>query len=389
MVVRVNTGVISGTQIVNTGLISDSTTPTRTDTVTNPVGAPGIVIVKYTNGFDADSLTDPRPILAHRAAVTWTYVVTNTGAVTLTNLVVVDDREGSISCPATQLPPYAAMVCVRVGVASTLGVYTNTATATGTPPVGPVVTSSNRSHYEVPYVLASKTAVPGTGAFVKAGDRITYTIWVTSVASVPVYNVPITDRIPAGTSYAPGSAVPTPISGPDPLVWNLATLQPGVPYSVSFAVFVLGANEAGSILNVAYVGNNPVTPTNEIVHFFAPTAIELSSFAASRGITRGGEPIVTVRWTVASEANTLGYRVFRSETNNRATAVLMTGGVIAATGTGGSYDWMDAAAATDRTYYYWLQEIELDGRTVTEFGPANVGPLSGPSIRLYLPAIRR
>jgi uncharacterized repeat protein (TIGR01451 family) len=389
MVVRVNDGVISGTQIVNTGLISDSTTPTRTDTVTNPVVAAGIRIVKYTNGFDADTMADPRPILRYRAAVTWTYVVTNTGAVTLTNVGVVDDREGTISCPATQLAPYAAMVCVRVGIATTLGVYTNTATATGTPPVGPVVTSSNRSHYEVPHVLASKTAAPGTGAIVRAGDLITYTIWVTAASSVPLLNVPITDSIPTGTSYVAGSAVPAVNSGPNPLVWVLETMQPGVPYSVSFSVIVLGANEAGGILNVAYVGNNPVTPTNEIVHFFAPTAIELSSFTASRGITAGGGPIVTVRWVVGSEANTLGYRVFRGETNNRGTEALVTGGVIAATGTGGSYAWVDAAAAIDRTYYYWLQEIELDGRTVTEYGPAAVGPAISSQNRLYLPAIRR
>ena len=101
--------------------------------------------------------------------------MTNTGAVTLTNVGVVDDREGAISCPATQLAPYTAMACVRIGLATTLGIYTNTATVTGTPPVGPVVTSSNRSHYEVPYVVAAKTAVPGTGAFVHAGDLITYT----------------------------------------------------------------------------------------------------------------------------------------------------------------------------------------------------------------------
>jgi hypothetical protein len=132
-----------------------------------------------------------------------------------------------------------------------------------------------------------------------------------------------------------------------------------------------------------------VTPTNEIVHFFAPTAIELSSFAAIRGITAAGEPIVTAQWVVASEANTLGYRVFRGETNNRGAAALVSGGVIAATGTGGSYAWVDVAAATDRSYYYWLQEIELDGRTVAEYGPASVGPLSAPALRLYLPAIRR
>jgi len=255
--------------------------------------------------------------------------------------------------------------------------------------VGPVVTSSNRSHYEVPYVVAAKTAVPGTGAIVRTGDLITYTIWVTAASSVPLLNVPITDSIPTGTSYVTGSAVPALVSGPNPLVWNLATMQPGVPYSVSFSVIVLGENETGGILNIAYVGNNPVTPTNEIVHFFAPTAIELTSFTARRGITVGGGPIVTVGWVVASEANTLGYRLFRSETNDRGSAALVTGGVIAATGTGGSYAWVDAAAATDRSYSYWLQEIALDGSTVNEYGPASVGPLGVTPIRLYLPSIRR
>jgi uncharacterized repeat protein (TIGR01451 family) len=316
--------------------------------------------------------------------------VTNTGAVTLTNVTVVDDREGAIICPLGQLPPYAGMVCARVGIASTLGVYTNTATVTGTPPVGSVVTSSNRSHYEVPYVVASKSSLPALGAIVRAGDRITYTIWVTAASSVPLLNVPISDSIPSGTSYVTGSASPALVSGPDPLVWVLPIIQPGVPYSVSFVVTVLrNANEAGSIMNVAYVGNNPVTPTNEIVHFFAPTAIQLTSFAAVRGIAAGGGPIVTVRWTVAGEANTLGYRVFRSETNDRGAAALVTGGVIAATGTGGSYAWVDAAAATDRNYYYWLQEIELDGATITEHGPSVAPAETTWTSRSFLPFVGR
>jgi hypothetical protein len=53
-------------------------------------GAPGINIEKYTNGEEAD---DPfGPFIMEGDPVTWTYVVTNTGGVPLTSVVVIDDN---------------------------------------------------------------------------------------------------------------------------------------------------------------------------------------------------------------------------------------------------------------------------------------------------------
>jgi hypothetical protein len=43
--------------------------------------------------------------------VTWTYAVTNTGNVTLTQVTVSDDREGGVSCPETVLAPGESMTC--------------------------------------------------------------------------------------------------------------------------------------------------------------------------------------------------------------------------------------------------------------------------------------
>jgi hypothetical protein len=57
--------------------------------------APGINIVKFVNGFDADSA--PGPHVAVGSTVTFTYVVTNTGNVPLANVAVSDDKLGLIT----------------------------------------------------------------------------------------------------------------------------------------------------------------------------------------------------------------------------------------------------------------------------------------------------
>ncbi|MEO6060872.1 MAG: hypothetical protein ABIQ99_02915, partial [Thermoflexales bacterium] len=267
---------------------------------------------------------------------------------------------------------------------------TPTATPTNTPTLTPTVTATfTATPTPTPsYWLleTSKSSVPNTGARVDNGDLITYTIWVTNAGNIPVYNVPITDSIPAGTSFVVGSAIPGLTSGPDPLVWTLPIAAPGAVYTFSFTVVVIGVPGSGAIINVAFVGNNPVTATNEVVHTFFPTAIQLVSLNAKRALDADGHPIVTVAWAVSSESNTLGYRVLRAETPSQSSASVVSSGLIAASGDGGLYTWVDAAVQTNQGYYYWVQEIELDGTTVTNYGPVAAPPIG--AYRAYFPAIR-
>jgi hypothetical protein len=108
------------------------------------VQIPDIEIEKATNGLDADFPSGPTIEVGQ--PVTWTYVVTNTGQVSLNNIAVNDDVLGSISCPRTSLAPAESMTCSANGTA-VAGQYVNNGDVSGTPPEGPPVTDSDRSHY--------------------------------------------------------------------------------------------------------------------------------------------------------------------------------------------------------------------------------------------------
>ena len=82
---------------------------------------PDIDIEKLTNGVDAD---DPNagdaPQILPGDPVTWTYIVTNTGNVPLTNVTVTDDQGVAVSCPADTLAPGDSFTCTANGVADDL-----------------------------------------------------------------------------------------------------------------------------------------------------------------------------------------------------------------------------------------------------------------------------
>lgn len=87
-----------------------------------PAGA-SIEIKKSTNGEDANEA--PGPTIEVGQPVTWTYVITNTGTLVLTGVVVADDMGVTVTCagPST-LDPGQSITCTGTGVA-TEGQYRN------------------------------------------------------------------------------------------------------------------------------------------------------------------------------------------------------------------------------------------------------------------------
>jgi uncharacterized repeat protein (TIGR01451 family) len=129
---------------------------------------PAIDIEKHTNGVDADS--PPGPYIGINSSVTWTYIITNTGGVNLTNIVVKDDN-GTPGNPGDDFNPIPVDVSPADGYndgdtdkdnqldltetwiyqaigTATAGYYANIGYVTGTAPGGdPVVSDSDPSHY--------------------------------------------------------------------------------------------------------------------------------------------------------------------------------------------------------------------------------------------------
>ena len=98
------------------------------------VATPGIEIIKYVNGADANDAPG-LPVQAGDA-VTWTYQVTNTGNVDLINVTVTDNKGVTVDCGGSNVIALLRVkeqkVCTGSGVAI-LGQYTNTGIAVGTP----------------------------------------------------------------------------------------------------------------------------------------------------------------------------------------------------------------------------------------------------------------
>jgi plastocyanin len=158
---------------------------------------PAIVIEKATNGEDADTPTGP--VVEIGSTITWTYVVTNTGTVTLTNVAVTDDKIGDVACPKDTLTVGESMTCTMTGTA-VQGQYENNSTVEGFSPAGTKVTDQDPSHYlavepaiDLEKATNGEDADTPTGPVVEVGSTVTWTYEVTNTGPVPLDNVKVTD----------------------------------------------------------------------------------------------------------------------------------------------------------------------------------------------------
>lgn len=152
---------------------------------------------KQTNGIDADS--PPGPAVPVGDAVEWTYTVTNTSNVSLTNLSVIDDQQGAV-CTIQQLDPGEVTACAANGFA-VAGQYANIGTVAGTPGNGlPDVTADDPSHYfgtATSIRLQKQTnghdADDPPGPTIPAGDPVEWTYAVTNTSNAAISNLIVTD----------------------------------------------------------------------------------------------------------------------------------------------------------------------------------------------------
>jgi uncharacterized repeat protein (TIGR01451 family) len=173
---------------------------------------------------DGDQLADVNE------AIQYSFTVTNTGNVTITDVRVDDPKAGAVTCAETVLAPGASTTCaadeqyVVNQVDVDAGSVDNVATAAGTPPAGmePVVsvpdTTSTAAHVMQALTLEKDNVLrDGDGdGLADAGEIIGYTFKATNTGTVTLKDLQIDDpRLNTagisvtcpGTTVAPGESV--------------------------------------------------------------------------------------------------------------------------------------------------------------------------------------
>ncbi|GCD90911.1 DUF11 domain-containing protein [Nocardioides sp. LS1] len=256
-----------------TGPRGQAVSTTATATIATPAN-PAISMTKVVaDSDDADSLASEDEVL------TYTFTVTNTGNVPLTDVVVTDPMipalAGGGACVAT-LAVGATTSCPALPTAThrvtaeevTHRTLTNTATTTATPPTGDKVTSSAtatigtmKTPVTHPSIRLDKDVAdsPDADSLASEGETLTYSFTVTNTGDVPLTDVRITDNlIPA---LAGGAACVASLAAGE------TTTCPALPATT----YVTSASDVanGAVVNTATVTGNPakgspVTSTDSV-----------------------------------------------------------------------------------------------------------------------------
>ncbi|KAB2683399.1 DUF11 domain-containing protein [Brucella pseudintermedia] len=209
---------------IDAGVVTNTATATGTPPSGDPIESdpdtanvppdrtPGLTIEKIgtLNDLDGDGLIDPGE------TITYAFVVTNTGAVTLSGVTVEDPLVAVDEAPQTLAPGgkftfHGTYTPSQTDINS--GNVVNTATATGTPPSGEPFTSDPDTVTvppdQTPRLTIDKTGVlqdqDGDG-LVDAGEQIVYSFLVRNTGNVTLTDVTVNDSLLAaeGISVTPG-----------------------------------------------------------------------------------------------------------------------------------------------------------------------------------------
>ena len=171
------------------------TPPTADDDTDTPIPAgPGITLDKQAgaiNDLDANG-HDVGDTIAY------TFIVENTGNVTLNPVTVTDPMVGAVSCPPGGLAPGATKTCTATYTLTqadvNTGVVNNTATTSGTPPTGPPVTDDDNTTTPVTRTAAiALDKQAGTPSGSTVGSTIAYTFLVTNTGNVTLDPISVDD----------------------------------------------------------------------------------------------------------------------------------------------------------------------------------------------------
>jgi large repetitive protein len=202
-----NIGTVTATP-VNTvgGAIAGATTVTDTDAANHVAALPGIDVEKhvaatsvpFVSADDADTATGPFIVVGGTAY--WTYTVTNSGNVALTNVVITDSQLGVIACGPGALAVGETRTCAPQSTPVSAGQSSTGVNAVGTDPNGQTVGDADPVHHfgTSPAVQIVKStngtdANAAPGPHVPVGGSITWTYVVTNTGNIALASLAVTD----------------------------------------------------------------------------------------------------------------------------------------------------------------------------------------------------
>ncbi|MGY0558655.1 DUF7507 domain-containing protein [Lysobacter sp. A421] len=267
---------VNAGQVVNSAT-AEATPPTTPSNPTPPpvdsppsttntpiASTPSMTVVKSAAAPSGNAVGD---------TIDYSFLVTNTGNVTIDALVINDDQLTTPAvCPVTTLAPGAETTCTGSYVLTqadvNAGEVVNTATATGTPPVtpgnpAPPPVDSPPSTTNTPIdadptitsnkVMSGNADEDGSGT-VTVGDTITYAVTATNTGNVTLTDVTVADS----------KIVPATIT--------CGTLEPGAACVLTGAYVVTVEDAlAGVVVNTAVITDGKACPVGSTAEACQPT----------------------------------------------------------------------------------------------------------------------
>ncbi len=242
----------TSSKAVNFGTASPGTTLTYTIVVTNTgaSGATGVVVndtIPSNTTYVAGSITGTGANAAGNPNLVWNVGAVAGGAsATLTYQVTINNP----------IPAGTATITNPASVVSNQTAAVNTTTATTNITASPNFTTS------------TKTVSDLNGGLVSTGDTLRYTIVVRNSGNMSSTGVVVTDTVPANTTYVAGSITGTGANaaGNPNLVWNVGALNGGgASTTLTFDVVIGDAVASGTV--ISNVGSVASTQTAAVSRF--------------------------------------------------------------------------------------------------------------------------
>ncbi len=255
---------------VDAGSVTNTATANGTDPASDPITSNQSSVTVLASDLSLVKTSSTLGYAGSGDTLDYSYVITNDGSTTITNVGVSDNLVASVSCPDSSLAPNASETCTgsyeTTPADVTAGSVTNTATASGTDTSATVTSNTSSATVDLESLTLTKSST--TSAYGAAGNVINYNYVVTNGGPDTLSGIGVSDNLVANVSCPDSS-----------LAANASETCTG-SYTVTQADV-----DAGSVTNNATAsGTDPYTDT--VTSNQSSTTVEASNASSSLSLTK-------------------------------------------------------------------------------------------------------